>query len=103
MNAARCIEIFTRFMKRLRRVRPHYAQQGSLFFVHDNSRSHTAYIVKQFSAKNEVVQTEHPPFSPNLNPPDFFLFPRLMMMKLRTCELQKLSQYQDELKRSFLL
>ncbi|GFW06323.1 hypothetical protein TNCV_37971 [Trichonephila clavipes] len=82
MNAARYIEISTHFMKRLRRVRPQYAQQSSWFFVRDNARPHTANIVKQFLAKKEVVKTEHPPFnnrSPNLYRPNFFLFPRLAL------------------------
>ncbi|GFX29225.1 hypothetical protein TNCV_3217591 [Trichonephila clavipes] len=74
MNAARYIEILTRSMKRLSRVRPQYAQQGSWFFVHDYYRPPTANIVKQFLAKNGVVQIEHPSFSSDLHPPDFFLF-----------------------------
>ncbi|PRD34825.1 UNVERIFIED_CONTAM: Histone-lysine N-methyltransferase SETMAR [Trichonephila clavipes] len=69
MNAERYIEILTRFMKRLRRVRP--------LFIHGNARPHTANIVKQFMAKKGVIHIEHPPFSPDLNPPDF-LFPRLI-------------------------
>lgn len=44
MNAARYIEILTRFMKRLRRVRPQYAQQGSWFFCSRQcSPSHSQY------------------------------------------------------------
>src|SRR5215510_16122621 len=66
-------------MKRLSRVRPQYARPGSWFFVHDNARPHTANIVKQFLATKGVVQLEHPPYSTDLNPPDFFLFPRLKL------------------------
>ncbi|GFW16179.1 uncharacterized protein TNCV_4263441 [Trichonephila clavipes] len=29
--------------------------------------------------KKGMVQIEHSPFSPNFNPPDFFLFPRLKL------------------------
>ncbi|GFV58123.1 histone-lysine N-methyltransferase SETMAR [Trichonephila clavipes] len=43
------------------------------------ARPHTTNIVKQFLAKKGVVEIEHPPFSPDLNPPDFFLFPRLKL------------------------
>ncbi|GFT74397.1 mariner Mos1 transposase [Trichonephila clavipes] len=46
MNAARHVEILIRFMKRLRRVRPRYAQQVPWFCVYDNARPHTANIVK---------------------------------------------------------
>ncbi|GFW35993.1 hypothetical protein TNCV_4928571 [Trichonephila clavipes] len=75
MNAARHIENLTRFMKRLLRARPQCAQQDSWIFLHDNARPHTANTIKQFLANKEVVQTEHPPFSPDLNPPNFFLLP----------------------------
>ncbi|GFT67228.1 uncharacterized protein TNCV_783701 [Trichonephila clavipes] len=33
--------------------------------------------IRRFLAKKGVGQIEHPPYSPHLNPPDFFLFPRL--------------------------
>ncbi|PRD34604.1 UNVERIFIED_CONTAM: mariner\T [Trichonephila clavipes] len=79
MNDARYIEILTRFMKRLRRVRPQHAQQGPWIFVYDNARPHTANIVKQFLIKKRVAQVEHSLFSPDLNPPGFFLFPRLKL------------------------
>ncbi|GFX88981.1 histone-lysine N-methyltransferase SETMAR [Trichonephila clavipes] len=49
------------------------------FSVHDNALPHTANIAKQFLAKKRVVQIEHPPFSPYLNPPEFFLFRRFKL------------------------
>ncbi|GFW58806.1 hypothetical protein TNCV_4046451 [Trichonephila clavipes] len=79
MNAARYIEIFTPFMKRLSRVRSQCAQQGSWFFVYDNARPHTANIVNQFSTKKGSGEIEHPLFSTDLNPPDLFRFPQLQL------------------------
>ncbi|GFS97255.1 hypothetical protein NPIL_528171 [Nephila pilipes] len=79
MNAARYIEILTLFMKRLLRVRPQYAKQGSWFFVRNNTRPLTTNIVKQFLKKKGVLRKEHPPHSHDLNPPDCFLFPRLTL------------------------
>ncbi|GFX72471.1 transposase [Trichonephila clavipes] len=85
MNVARYIEILTRFMKRLRR--PQYAQQDSRIFVHDNAHSYTANIVKQFLAKKGMVQIKHPPYSPDLNLPNF-LFPRLKLaLKGKICQV----------------
>ncbi|GFU86474.1 histone-lysine N-methyltransferase SETMAR [Trichonephila clavipes] len=78
-NAARYSEVLTRFMKLLRRVRPQYAQKGSWFFVHDNACPHAANIVKQFPAKKGVEQIEHPSYSPDLNPSEFFQFPRVKL------------------------
>ncbi|GFS89705.1 histone-lysine N-methyltransferase SETMAR [Trichonephila clavipes] len=44
-----------------------------------NARPHPANIVKQFQAKRGREQMEHPPYLPDLNHPDFFLFPRLKL------------------------
>ncbi|GFW68530.1 hypothetical protein TNCV_3300721 [Trichonephila clavipes] len=93
MNAARYIEILTHVMKFLRRIRPQCAQQGSWFFVHDNALPYTANIIKMFLAKEKVLQIEHPPFSPDLNPPDFFLSPRLKLA-LRRKRLDDISDIQ---------
>ncbi|GFV41733.1 histone-lysine N-methyltransferase SETMAR [Trichonephila clavipes] len=43
------------------------------------SRPHTANIVKQFREKKGLLQIGHPPYSPDLNPPDFFIFPRIKL------------------------
>ncbi|GFX80027.1 hypothetical protein TNCV_2890821 [Trichonephila clavipes] len=77
MKSAAYIENLTGFMKRLHRVRSQYEQQGSWSYVQDNARPHTANIVKQLLERKRVVQME--PFLPVLNPPDFFLFPRLKL------------------------
>nr|CAH7750035.1 unnamed protein product [Callosobruchus chinensis] len=45
--------------------------------VHDNAPAHTALSVKQFLTKNGMTPIVHPPYSPDLAPCDFFLFPRL--------------------------
>lgn len=69
---------FDPFHETSSRVRSQYAQ-GSWFFVHDNACPHTSNIVKPFQAKKKVVQIEHSPYSPDLNPPNFFLFPWLAL------------------------
>ncbi|PRD32486.1 UNVERIFIED_CONTAM: Tryptase-2 [Trichonephila clavipes] len=51
MNVVRYIEILTRFMKRLCRLRLHTHNKVHDFFVHDNVRPHTANIIKQFREK----------------------------------------------------
>ncbi|GFU41165.1 hypothetical protein TNCV_3899771 [Trichonephila clavipes] len=68
MNSERCIEILTRFMKRLHRVRPHYAQ-GSWFFVHFNACPHSANMVKQFLGIKRG-RIDYPPFFPDFNAPE---------------------------------
>ncbi|GFS47846.1 hypothetical protein TNCV_3598441 [Trichonephila clavipes] len=76
MDAARCIEILARFIKRLHRVRTLVRTTRFTIFVPDNAHPRTA---KQFLAKKGVDLIEHPPFLPDINPPDFFLFPQLKL------------------------
>ena len=48
--------------------------------MHDNAFSHKCDDVKSFLASEKVKVLNHPPYSPNLSPCDFFLFPRLKKM-----------------------
>jgi histone-lysine N-methyltransferase SETMAR len=43
--------------------------------LHDNAPSYSALAVKIFLPKHGVVEIRHSPYSPDLAPADFFLFP----------------------------
>ena len=45
--------------------------------LHDNAPTHTSAIVTAFLKKEKVTVLPHPPYSPDLAPCDFFLFPKL--------------------------
>ena len=45
--------------------------------LHDNAPAHTSAIVTAFLKKEKVTVLPHPPYSPDLAPCDFFLFPKL--------------------------
>jgi hypothetical protein len=49
----------------------------SWFLLHENAPAHQSVVVKNFLAKNNVTTLEHPPYSPDLAPVDFYMFPRL--------------------------
>jgi hypothetical protein len=44
---------------------------------HDNAPAHLSFLVRNFLAKNETTVVPQPPYSPDLAPADFFLFPKL--------------------------
>ena len=50
---------------------------SGVHLLHDNASSHKCEIVKSFLASEKVKVLNHPPYSPDLSPCDFFLFPRL--------------------------
>ena len=48
--------------------------------LNDNASSHKWDVVKSFLASEKVKVLNHPSYSPDLSPCDFFLFPRLKKM-----------------------
>jgi hypothetical protein len=44
------VEVLSRLVQRIRRVRPQFQERGSWFLLHDTARPHTAVSVKQFLA-----------------------------------------------------
>ena len=61
------------------KTRPSKGGSG-VSLLHDNASSHKCEVVKSFLASEKVNVLNHPPYSPDLSPCDFFLFPRLKKM-----------------------
>ena len=74
--------------------------------------AHSAHVIKGFLAKNNMVLVRQPPYSPDLAPCDFWLFPKLKttlkgtqfqsrkdIMKKTTAELRSIPK--EEFKRCF--
>ena len=53
---------------------------SGVHLLHDNASSHKCEVVKSFLASEKVKVLNHSPYSPDLTPCDFFLFPRLEKM-----------------------
>jgi len=45
--------------------------------THDNAPAHTALSLREFLATKQITVLEHPAYSPDLAPSDFFLFPKI--------------------------
>ena len=59
--------------------RPNKRWSG-VHILYDNASSHKREVVKSFLATEKVKVLNHPLYSPDLSPCDFFLFPRLTKM-----------------------
>ena len=68
-----------RLLKRVQRVRPAAFCSREFFLFHDNAPAHKAASVCQFWTQKYVTTLYHPPYSPDLSPLDYFLFPKLKM------------------------
>ena len=70
----------------LKKVKEFYNKKRSskgwsgVHLLHDNTSSHKFEVVKSFLAPEKVEVLNHPPYSPDLSPCDFFLFLRLKKM-----------------------
>ena len=71
------LEVLKRSHDSLRKKRPEMWSGGDWLFRHDNAPSCTVLSVQQFLVKNNMAVIPHPPYSPDLAPCDFFLFPRM--------------------------
>jgi hypothetical protein len=45
--------------------------------LHDKAPAHSAATIRQFLTQKQVATLNHPPYSQDLSPPDYFLFPKL--------------------------
>jgi len=48
------------------------------FSIHDDAPAHRSVSVEDFLAKSNVATLEHTPYSTDLDPTEYYLFPRLI-------------------------
>ncbi|UYV77810.1 hypothetical protein LAZ67_15002383 [Cordylochernes scorpioides] len=70
-------EMYLGILRRLREAIRKEWTNGDWILHHDNARPHTAHLVTSFLAKNGTEILPQPPYSPDIAPNDFFLFPKL--------------------------
>jgi len=77
VTGARYKDILMALMRNhLPRKRPEYA--GGNWKLHmDNARPHMCKLVTKFLAKKGIEVVPHPPYSPDMAPSDFFLYPSM--------------------------
>ena len=52
---------------------------NSFILHYDNAQCHTSLLVRQFLSNKNITVCPHPPYSPDLAPCDFWLFPKVKM------------------------
>ena len=79
--------LLERLRNDVRRKRPEKWANG--FILHrDNAPCHTLLLVRQFLSNKNIMVCPQPPYSPDLAPCDFWLFPKVKMtMKGKYFEL----------------
>ena len=71
------VEVLREFRKRFHRKRPAVFKLGQWHFHQDNAPVHNPMLVTNYLSKMGIKTVPQPPYSPDLVPCDFWLFPKL--------------------------
>jgi len=83
VNQIYYLEVIEKLHEKVRRKWPEHFANNSWILYDDNAPAHTALSVGEFSATKQITVLKHPAYSPNLAPNDFFLFPKMEILKGR--------------------
>jgi transposase len=70
--------LLERIRNNVRRKRPE-TWKNVFLLHHDNAPCHTPLVIRQFLADKVITVRPHPPYSPDLAPCDFWLFPKIKL------------------------
>ena len=70
-------EVLARLRDAVRRKKPELWENQTWMLHHDNAPAHASLLIRSYLAKHQISVVPHPPYSPDLDPADFFLFPKL--------------------------
>ncbi|UYV85018.1 hypothetical protein LAZ67_X004290 [Cordylochernes scorpioides] len=77
VNKEYYLQVMRNLREAIRQKRPDLWKNKNWLLHHDNAPAHTSLLVRDFLAKNNTLMMPHLPYSPDLAPCDFFLFPKL--------------------------
>ena len=77
INKEYYVEVLREFRKRFRRKKPALFKSGQWHFQQDNAPVHNSILVADYLTKMGFKTIAQPPYSPDLAPCDFSLFPKL--------------------------
>ena len=89
VNKEYYVEVLREFRKRFRRKRPALFKSGQRHFQQDNAPIHNSILVTDYLTKMDIKTVPHPPYSPDVAPCNFSLFPKLRGCHYETIEEMK--------------
>ena len=94
VNKEYYVEVLREFRKRFRRKRPALFKSGLWHFHQDNAPVYNSILVTDYLSKMGIKTVRSPPYSPDLVPWDFWLFPKLKK-KLRGCRYEIIEEVKE--------
>ena len=77
VNKEYYLEVVQSLREAVRKKIPDAWRENRWMLQNDNAPSHSSFLVRDFLAKHATTVLPQPPYSPDLSPADFFLFPKL--------------------------
>ena len=81
------VEVVREFRKRFLGKRPALFKSGQRYFQQDNAPVNNSILVTDYLTEMGIKTVSQPPYSPDLSPCDFWLFP-----KLRGCRYERIKE-----------
>ena len=95
VNAGFYCNVLRRLREDILRKRPELWREGNWLLHDDKALSHRALVTREFLAHNSIITLPHPPYSPDLAPCEFFLFPK-KKMQLKVRRFDRVEEIQRE-------
>ena len=89
VNKEYYVKVLRGFRKRFRRKRPALFKSGQWHFHLDNTPVHDSILVIDYLTKMGIKTVPQPPYSTDVAPCDFWLFPKLRGCRYETIEGMK--------------
>ena len=90
VNKEYYVEVLREFRQRFLGKRPALFKSGQWHFHQDNAPVHSSILVTDYLTKMGIKTVRQPPYSPDLAPCDFWLFP-----KLRGCHYERIEEMKE--------
>ena len=94
VNEEYYVEVLREFRKRFRRKRPALFKSGQWHFNQDNTPVYNSILVIDYLIKMSIKTVPHRPYSPDLTPCDFWLFPKLKE-EFRGCRYKTIEEIKE--------
>ena len=94
VNKEYYVEVLRELRKRFRRKRPALLKSGQWHFYQDNAPVHNSILLTDYLTRMGIKTVPQPPYSPDLTPCDFWLFPK-PMEKLRGCRYETIEEMKE--------
>jgi len=94
VNKQLYLKVLVHWRDAVPRKRPEWWENQTWMLHLDSAPAHASHPICSYLAKHQTSVVPHPPYSPDVAPADFFLFPKLKTT-LKGCHFQTIDNIQE--------